>query len=176
MEQLAALATDEKIFHYAYSLTRDVYWAEDVMQNAFLQAATKLHQFQPGTNLRDWFIAIIRTTFINEYNKKQKGLTTISLDTALSAKSIYEEGSTFDFFITIKDIVDHVAAVSNKDYCDKMLETLRQVDRELVKMLAEGYTYKEISVKLDIPIGTVMSRTYGIRRKLREWRKKTYLT
>ena len=124
MEQLANIATDKKIFNFVYSLTHDKFCAEDLLQNAFLQASQKLHQFKAGTNLRAWFTMIIKRMFINEYLKRKRGLPVISTSLSHSAGEVYEGVEKFDYFMQIKDVVDHVAEIINKEYFDDYLKAV----------------------------------------------------
>lgn len=61
----------------AYLIVRDYKQAEDIVQNAFLQAAKKIHQFDNRRTFRAWFIRSVVNAAI-KVDKQQKRF--ISLD------------------------------------------------------------------------------------------------
>ena len=50
-----------------------------------------------------------------------------------------------------------------------MLAALSPQDREILTLKhLDGLTYKQLADRLEVPIGTVMSRLYDARRRMRE--------
>ena len=56
---------------YARSLARDADEADDIVQDALVAALDKIHQFEPGTNLRAWLFTITRNTFITHQRRRR---------------------------------------------------------------------------------------------------------
>lgn len=143
--------------NYALMLTKDKENASDLVQETVLKAMRYEAKFSEGTNLKGWLFTIMKNTFINEYRRNVKRNTfldstdnTFYLDSApVKAKNDAE----------LKFIrKDLEAAISQ---LPKDLEyTFRR------NML--GFKYHEIAEELNIPIGTVKTRIFVARKKLRK--------
>jgi RNA polymerase sigma-70 factor (ECF subfamily) len=98
----------------------------------------------------------MRNVFINQYrrNSKSKTLFDFSKDLYLLSNSVANH-ETPNNYIYKKEINNKINEL-NEEYKQPFL------------MHFEGYKYKEISDKLDIPIGTVKSRIFIARKKLME--------
>ena len=60
------------VYGTALHLTRNRDDAEDLVQEAALQAFRAFDSFQQGTNFRAWFFRILTNLFINAYRKRQR--------------------------------------------------------------------------------------------------------
>src|SRR3978361_1784118 len=102
-------------------------------------------QFRGGTNARAWLFRILLNTF---YGQGRKGkLTLVPLDETDKAGSF---GNNASF-----EVIDALAKLP--------------VDQRTVLMLGavEGFTCREMSEMLHIPMGTVMSRLSRARQAMR---------
>lgn len=128
--------------------------AEDIVQDAYLQAWRSFHRFEPGTNIRAWLFKILFHVTAHHRRKlfrfKQSDLT----DEMLAETMAYEPP----------------VATELRD--EEVLEALAQVpdNYRAVMLLADvqEFSYKEVAEILHIPIGTVMSRLNRGRKVLRE--------
>ncbi len=67
------------------------------------------------------------------------------------------------------DADDHLVAAAAKGELDAALGSLRKKERDVLLLYAlEGLGYREIAEALEIPVGTVRSRLFRARQKLRE--------
>lgn len=142
-----------RLHMYAYKLTLNVDNAKDLLQDTMLKALANKEKFTDPTNFTSWVYTIMKNTFINSYRRSvksneifNKNEMTQNLSTASSEMS--QESST-----SIKDIIGKVEKLED-DY------------RQPFKMYTEGFKYKEIADKLNIPIGTVKSKIFFARQKL----------
>ncbi len=133
------------LLRFARRLTSDPSGAEDLVQETFMRAWRSFDQFRGGTNARAWLFRILLNTF---YGQGRKGrLTLVPLgDTDRPGPA----GNHNAFEIT-----DALAKLP--------------VDQRTVLMLGavEGFTCREISEMLHIPMGTVMSRMSRARQAMR---------
>lgn len=53
-----------------------------------------------------------------------------------------------------------------------VLDNLFGIDKEIILKLGQGYRYEDIALMLNINIGTLKSRIFGLRKKLRTLRNK----
>ena len=140
-----AMPQARNLLRFARRLASDSTAAEDLVQETLMRAWRGFDQFRGGTNARAWLFRILLNTF---YGQGRKGrLTVVPLgDTDRPGPN----GNHIAFEIT-----DALAKLP--------------VDQRTVLMLGavEGFTCREISEMLHIPMGTVMSRMSRARQAMR---------
>jgi len=150
-EELLALLPNVRRF--ALSLTGSIEDAEDLLHSTVEKALTKLDQFKPGTDLDRWLFRICKNTWLDEWRQRKVRGPSVDPD------DLKHEPS-----------VDGVATAVNNIELQELNEAMQALPEEqrtmLVLILVEGYSYKEVSSLLDVPIGTVMSRLARARKKV----------
>ena len=150
------LTLESSLERFAYSLTSNKDDAKDLLQETFLRALTYRDKFV-HYDFKAWTFAIMRNTFINNYRRnvcKNKLLD----QTKESYSMDYPKASGYD---------DPDSSYSAKEL-NLNIDQLEDEFRVPLKMLHEGYKYKEIAEELDLNIGTVKSRIFFSRKKLME--------
>ena len=146
----------EDFYPYAYSLTKNHFDSEDLLQESLLRAIQNFHNFREDRNLKGWVRTVLYNTFINSYWEKARKYTQINID-------------------DIPEVLDNRCLVESLELDDDYLDSeIRKVLRDLpwqfksVLLLYSiaGYEYKEIAKMLKIPLGTVMSRIFRARKWL----------
>jgi RNA polymerase sigma-70 factor (ECF subfamily) len=152
------------IFNFAFRITINEDDAKDLVQETFLKAFRFINSFAMGTNAKAWLFRILKNSFINEFRKQSKE----------PPKVDYQEVETYYNTDEVEGDIYHdlrVEAVQNMigDEVSNALNML-DVDFRTVIILCdmEGFTYEEMAVILDIPIGTVRSRLHRARNLLKE--------
>ncbi len=127
------------MFNTAVRIVKDSAEAEDVMQESFLNAFTKLHTFKGDVTFGAWLKRIVINKSIYYYRKKQK-MNQVGLDEILYK---VEDNDGID--------VDHG---STERMAQKVLETMNQLKDNyrisLTLHLIEGYDYEEVSSIMNI--------------------------
>jgi RNA polymerase sigma-70 factor (ECF subfamily) len=140
-----AMPQARNLLRFARRLTSDPTAAEDLVQETLMRAWRSFDQFRGGTNARAWLFRILLNTF---YGQGRKGRLTV---------------------VPLGD-VDRAGPAGNHNAFEitDALEKL-PVDQRTVLMLGavEGFTCREISEMLHIPMGTVMSRMSRARQAMR---------
>ncbi len=142
----------DRVVNLAYQLLRQRDDAEDVAQEAFIQAFTAIHSFRGEAQ---WFTWLYRITVNLCLHRKRRAKDANSLRAASVSERI-ETASVEEQAIT-KLMVDKAL--------DRLSEPLRLV---LVLREMHDLSYEEVADVLHIPIGTVRSRLNEARRKFRE--------
>jgi RNA polymerase sigma-70 factor (ECF subfamily) len=153
-----------QLYSAALRMTRNPADAEDVVQETFLKAYRAYDTFTAGTNLKAWLYRILTNTYINKYRKQQRRPSEVELgelqDIYLfkrvgeqSGASRSAEEDMLDEFVD-EDIIEALESLPDNFRMPVLLADV------------EGFSYKEISEMLDIPIGTVMSRLHRGRKAL----------
>lgn len=144
------------LFAFALRLTRSRQDAEDLMQETKIKAYKYRKNFAKGTNFKSWISTIMRNTFINQYRKRK---TRRHLNQPVTE-------------VTENVIVKNTVANSGEQ--ELRMQELKAMMNSIGKlysvpfmMFYRGYEYQEIAQQLDIPIGTVKSRIFSARVKLK---------
>jgi RNA polymerase sigma-70 factor (ECF subfamily) len=145
-------------FNLARWLTRNEHDAEDVVQESYLRALHSFQSFQLGRDGRAWLLKIVRNTCYTWLRKNRRYETDIEFDEAAPDAPISR--SNPEMALITKGNTQLVRAA---------LERLSLEHRELLILRElEGFSYKEISEIMDIPLGTVMSRLSRARKELHD--------
>lgn len=150
------------LFAFAMKLTRNTEDAKDLMQETACRAYQYRDRYKMGTNFKAWMSTIMRNTFINNYRKKK---------TRKKTEAPIED---FLFAIENKSVSNEANSVIFVNEIKKMLGTLSDTYQIPFLMFFHGYQYMEIAEHLDIPIGTVKSRIFFARKKLKAMIRERY--
>lgn len=162
--EAAAMPFLDSLYNTAYRMTRNAQDAEDLVQETYLKAYRAFDRFEAGTNLKAWLFKILKNTFINEYRRRQHAPAQTDF---ADIEESFESQLADDAAGGIKNPEDELLQDVLDEDVQRAIDEL-PVDYRMVVLLAdlEGFSYKEISDILDIPVGTVMSRLYRGRRLL----------
>lgn len=143
-----------RLWRYAVALTGRRDWGDDLAQATCLRALEKSDLFTPGTKLDRWVFRMAQRLWLNELRSRKVrtggGLVPIE-ETPLEDPRAQTEMN-----IEAREVLSKVQA-------------LPDAQRQAVFLVyVEGYSYKEAAEMMEIPIGTVMSRLAGARKRLGE--------
>jgi RNA polymerase sigma-70 factor, ECF subfamily len=150
---IARLVSDhhQAVYAYAFRLSGSAAEAEDLTQHVFLVAQQKLGQLRKVGSAKSWLFTILRNAFLKQQQRPRPVPAAnlgLNLDT-IPADAPPEE-----------DI--------DREALQRALGQLPPGFRVvLVMYYFEGLAYREIAEKLDLPIGTVMSRLARAKGRLR---------
>jgi RNA polymerase sigma-70 factor (ECF subfamily) len=154
------------LYGAALRLTKNARDAEDLVQDTYARAFRFEDRYEPGTNLKAWLFRILYNTFINRYRRRGR-------EKELLAD--IEKNSLQD--AVVSDDALYALAHPEEDYLSRLvsaevltaLEELPE-DYRTVVMFADVYemSYKEIADIVGCPVGTVMSRLFRGRQKLKQ--------
>lgn len=147
---------EDLLFAFAMKLTKNKVNAQDLMQETVCRAFKNKDRFKEGTNFKAWITTIMRNNFINDYRKKK---------TRNKVEAPIED---FGYFVENKSVEGNTNSLIMTKELKKMINSLSEGFKKPFKMFYEGYHYNEIAEKMNIPIGTVKSRIYFARKKLRK--------
>ncbi len=133
---------------------------EDIVQELFMKVYINLNSYDPDKSFSSWIYRIAHNETINYWRKnKRKSEMVVSLESD-SALGNISDG---------RDVREEVYGKINGGVVLSALEDLDEKYRNAVTMkYAEEASYREISEKLDIPIGTVGTLISRGKKMLRE--------
>lgn len=140
-----------RLWRYGLVLSGNRDDAGELAQTTALRALERSHQYRPGTRLDRWCFTILTSVWRNEIRSRSvrrgSGLVPAE-DAGLVAPGDNETN------ILAGQVLSHMM-------------TLPEMHRETMYLVyIEGYSYAEAAERLEIPIGTVMSRLATARKSL----------
>ena len=148
-----------RIVNYISAMVNDRADAEDVAQEVFVRCYRALGQFRGESSFKTWLYQIATNAAWTELGRRRSSLEDAAGDPAATPHAFGDASSGENL----------EASLIQRDAIDRALATLPAELREAVVLRdVEGLDYREIAEALDIPIGTVMSRIFRARQKLKE--------
>jgi RNA polymerase sigma-70 factor (ECF subfamily) len=130
-----------------------------------LRAYTQFGLFREGTNLRAWLMRVMHNTWINNYHKSRRRPVEQLTDEITDWQQAAVERHAP---VGCRSAEVEVLEALPDDAITAALEALPENLRMTVFYAdVHGYRYREIAEIMDTPIGTVMSRLFHARRRLR---------
>lgn len=155
--QQKILGLQANLLSFAYQLTTNKEEAQDLLQDTTLKALDNEEKFVDNTNFKGWVFTIMRNIFINNYRQTVKKATVID-----QTEDLYHLNLSQDSGLETPEGSVEVEEIS------KALNAFADEYRVPFNMYVAGYKYHEIAEKLDLPVGTVKSRIFFARKKLRD--------
>lgn len=133
--------------------------AEDVVQEAFVQAFTKLSSFRRDSAFYTWLYRIAINAAISRRRKKRPSISVEQHQEASGSEPMDDAEMPTERLEREESVAQVHTALDQLNEQHKAILVLREI---------EGFCYEEISEILDLPIGTVRSRLHRARSHLKE--------
>lgn len=150
-----------RVYGVALRMTRRHEVADDIAQETFLRAYTKLHRFELGRPLAPWLTRIAANLSINYLTRsarKEQPLADEATSSGLPAARA--EGS---------DPQQSLLSLEFSRALDVAVDKLSPEQKAVfILRVHEEMCYEDIAESLDISLGTVMSRLFRARVKLKD--------
>ncbi len=142
----------DAVFRYAYRFTGNAADAEDITQQVFLLAQKHIDQLRDPLRAGAWLLSIVRNTFLKQ-KRRQRPASASAVD------------------LNLDGFADHRTAREPGE-ASALQQALDQLDchqKQVILMYYfEGLSYQQIADKVNVAIGTVMSRLSRGKSNLRE--------
>jgi len=137
------------VFAISMTVLHDRGLAADASQQTFMKAWQAASTYDPERELGPWIYAIARRTAIDIYRKQMRSVVSDEVDSTSPPPALD----------TIWEVFEVRAA----------LDRLSDEERQVIKLSHfDGLTHVEIAEHMDIPLGTVKSRSHRAHQKLLE--------
>jgi RNA polymerase sigma factor (sigma-70 family) len=149
----------------ARRLTRCEADAEDLLQDALLDAYAGFHTYREGTNVQAWLFRILYNRWVSTYRRQQRRPVEVSVeeiterDLACSAARA-PAGLRSAEAEVLEALLDSQIQAAMHALPEGFRAAVYYAD-------VHGYTYAETAAILNIPLGTAMSRASRARQRLR---------
>lgn len=143
------IAEIPRLRRYARALTGDSSRADDLVQDTIERALSRWVLWRPG-NLRAWLFTIMHNIFVNQLRgASHLDYRPDELIPELPVRAEQEDG------LSLRDL-------------DRALQQISAEQREtLLLVTLEELSYEEAAKVLNVPVGTIMSRLFRARERLR---------
>lgn len=153
------------VYGLAYGILTEREAARDVAQTVFLKVFGDIQGFDERAKFKTWLYRVAVNAAIDEQRRQRP---TVSMDEVDE-----EEGRPLPSAV-LRDRGpsprDEAARAETRERLRRAIEKLSAEQRAVLTLREwQGLSYGEIAETLGIEIGTVMSRLFYARRKLREW-------
>ncbi|MBK8568156.1 MAG: RNA polymerase sigma factor [Saprospiraceae bacterium] len=146
---------NRNLFANAMRLSGNKHNAQDLMQETIMRAFANHHKFVVGTNFKGWIYTIMQNCFINDYRKRRsRGRIVYLMEDNM--KGVMEQ--------PVRNLGNTIVMMNELRH---LIDELSEANRIPFELHFDGFGYQEIAEQLDVPLGTVKSRIFFARKKLK---------
>jgi RNA polymerase sigma-70 factor (ECF subfamily) len=147
-------------YRVAYRLLGNEADALDAVQEGFVKTLTHLRSFQGRSTFKTWMLRVVSNAALDLGRQRGRRV-------ALNLVAV-EASEGEDPFLVSADPALRLERADLRQLLNQALATLSEAQRRTFVLHAEaGLSYREVADTMGISIGTVMSRLYYARQKLR---------
>jgi RNA polymerase sigma-70 factor, ECF subfamily len=156
------VAYRDPAYRVAYRLLGSAEDALDAVQDAFIKALTHIRGFEQRSSFKTWLLRIVSNAALDLGRQRRRR---DELNLATQQRIVVGGGTT-------PEHLDPAREAEETDLRQALAAALQQLPeaqrRTFVLHVDGGLSYREVAVVMEISIGTVMSRLYYARQKLKE--------
>lgn len=134
------------VYFYILSLCKNPSLSEDLTSETFYQIMLSLSSFKKDSDIKTWIFSIARNVTYKELRKRKKE-------------------------ITIKKIPDYPFVDEYEYRVDEIMQLIKdkpKIQQEIFKLRLEGYSYEEISVKINMNPNSIRVMYFRIKNELKK--------
>ena len=148
---------ESELRHFALKLTADQDSANDLVQDCMLKALDTKEKFVHAQNFKGWMYTIMRNLFINNYRRVTREISMMDDSYSIGRQNLLEveDGERFEYAYDLKEL-------------HKVINAVPESMRKPFLMYVAGFKYNEIAEKMGLPIGTIKSRLFFVRKRLQK--------
>ncbi len=154
--QSKLIALQSNMLNFAYLLTSNRDDAYDLVQDTMLKVLDNEDKYTENVNFKGWVLTVMRNIFINGYRKASRTTVLVDRSEDLYLLNLPQDSGIDDpeGSLTVKEI-------------NAAVNSFEDEYRIPFAMHLAGYKYQEIAEKVGLPLGTIKSRIFFARKRLR---------
>jgi RNA polymerase sigma-70 factor (ECF subfamily) len=150
-------------YRVAFRLLGNEADALDAVQEGFVKALTHLHGFQGRSSFKTWLLRVVSNAAL-DLGRQRGRRETVSLDATRASDGQVPQ------LLAEDEAGRRLEQADLRRLLDQALATLSEVQRQTFVLYADGeLSYREVAEATGTSIGTVMSRLFYARQKLRAY-------
>jgi RNA polymerase sigma-70 factor (ECF subfamily) len=157
------------VLRTARFLLRNAADADDLAQETMLKAFRSLDRLKPGTNAKAWLLTILRNARIDHLRSRASADRAVSLEQmACEPEAPEQPPGRFDADEAWDDPERVLQAFGDQQIIDAMKQLPEEIRLTLLLVDVHGMEITQAAAVLDVPAGTIKSRTHRGRAMLRD--------
>jgi RNA polymerase sigma-70 factor (ECF subfamily) len=145
-----------RLYNFVRQMVRNDEIAEDITQESFVKAYFSLRKLQNAASFKSWLFRIANNNTLDYLRRKR--LQVVDTDDAVRESYVDERNPEAG-----------ALAAARSAHIREALDRLKPDQKSILVMCdLQGLSYQEIAEVLNIPFGTVQSRIFYARKKLKE--------
>lgn len=150
------LSIQDNLLSFALILTSNRDDAYDLLQDTTLKALDSEDKYTENINFKGWVFTIMRNIFINHYRKAVRNATIVDTTEDLYYLNLPQSDArnTPEDSYSVMEI-------------NQVIQQFKDEYKVPFSMHIAGYRYQEIADYMHLPVGTVKSRIFFARKRLR---------
>ena len=151
------IGMQDQLYYYALQLTEDREDAMDLVQETSYKALKHQSRLHNNDHIRAWLYTILKNTYINY------------LRSSHNRQLLHDTDEMNQYSAQARDSIEGLPdeQLMKKELLD-IIKLLPQAYEKPIQLFLTGYSYKEISQYMKIPIGTVKSRIHLGKKQIRK--------
>ena len=142
------------VYAVAHKVLGDRSLAEDATQQAFVQAWKAAATYDPSRDLGPWLATIARRAAIDVHRRESRR----------SAQALEDVAPAHPAIVTLPPSAEQAYDVWE---VRRAIDELPAEEQEVVRLQhLDGLTHAEVAARLDVPVGTVKSRSFRAHKRL----------
>jgi RNA polymerase sigma-70 factor (ECF subfamily) len=159
---------ESRVYALALRLLRDPDWAQDAVQEAFIKCYRGLRKFEGRSAFGTWMYRLTYNHCL-DMRRADKSGRYVEWDEERTAGADMGASNLPNLASSIRGPGEEVERGELREILQKAIQSLPESNRQtLVMREVDGLPYAEIADLLEIPKGTVMSRLFHARKRLRD--------
>ena len=147
---------ERRVFNFIRGMTRNNEDAEDLVQEAFVKAYFNIKSLKSSSSFKSWLFRIAYNLALDFIRKKRPNIIDV-------------EDNLRESFIGSGNPKAELSREHLRRNVKKCMNLLNEQQKSILSLCdLEGMSYQEIAETLGIPFGTVQSRIFYARKKLKE--------
>jgi RNA polymerase sigma-70 factor (ECF subfamily) len=156
----------KKIFKSVYVFSKSCQDTEDVLQQTWIKAWKNMGRFKEKSSFSTWLYRIAKNNFFDLMRKYKSRKVVFSDDLeAIESISMKDGHLPNDTSSPSESLEDKEATRKIRSLIDSLPKDHKEV---ITLLIDKDMSYKGIADKVNIPIGTVMSRIFYAKKQLRK--------
>lgn len=150
-------------YRVAFRLLGNEADALDAVQEGFVKALTHLHSFQGRSSFKTWLLRVVSNAAL-DLGRQRGRREAVSLD------ATGENDTPSSRLVTADETGKGLERADLRQLLERALHTLSEAQRQTFVLYADAeLSYREVAEVMGTSIGTVMSRLFYARQKLRAY-------
>jgi RNA polymerase sigma-70 factor (ECF subfamily) len=142
--------------------------ADDLVQETLLKAYHAIGSFEPGTDARAWLLRILRNARIDRARSEKRQAHNVSLEASDLDLPDPQTPQVIDDAEAWQNPAAVLDAFSDQQIIDALQDLPEEIRLTLLLVDVQQLDHREAAAILDVPVGTIKSRTHRGRAMLRQ--------